>query len=73
MTNFSQRICATVSLENIEKNFRAIRELVGPGCRVLCVVKADAYGHGAVPVARRLSTAGAEAVRVHRVFSSVST
>ncbi|MBO5645992.1 MAG: alanine racemase [Clostridia bacterium] len=67
MTNFSQRICATVSLENIEKNFRAIRELVGPGCRVLCVVKADAYGHGAVPVARRLSTAGAEAFAVATV------
>ena len=68
MTNFSQRICATVSLENIEKNFRAIRELVGPGCRVLCVVKADAYGHGAVPVARRLSTAGAEAFAVATVL-----
>ena len=67
MTNFSQRICATVSLENIEKNFRALRELVGPGCRVLCVVKADAYGHGAVPVARRLSAAGAEAFAVATV------
>ena len=58
MTNFSQRICATVSLENIEKNFRAIRELVGPGCRVLCVVKADAYGHGAVPVAQAQRSGG---------------
>ena len=67
MTNYAQRICATVSLENIEKNFRALRELVGPGCRVLCVVKADAYGHGAVPVAKRLCEAGAEAFAVATV------
>ncbi|MBR3691685.1 MAG: alanine racemase [Clostridia bacterium] len=67
MTNYAERICATVSLENIEYNFRAIRTLVGAGCRVLCVVKADAYGHGAVPVARRLAAAGADAFAVATV------
>jgi alanine racemase len=31
---------------------QAIRRVVGPDCEILGVVKADAYGHGAIPVAR---------------------
>ncbi len=37
-----------------------LRDRAGPGTAVFPVVKADAYGHGAVPVARRLADAGAE-------------
>ena len=40
-------------------NYRAVQTLVGPDVAVLAVVKADAYGHGVVPVARALSDAGA--------------
>ena len=36
------------------------RALLPEGCRFLGVVKADAYGHGAVPVARKLEELGAE-------------
>ncbi len=50
---------ATVDLEAIAENFRAVEEKVGPEVLVMAVVKADAYGHGAVPVARRLVKAGA--------------
>jgi alanine racemase len=38
--------------------------VVGPGVRVEPVVKADAYGHGAVPVARALEAAGADGLSV---------
>ena len=41
-----------VDLDVIAENFRAIREKAG--VPVLAVIKADAYGHGAVPVARLL-------------------
>ena len=41
-----------------------MRELAGPGVAVLPVVKADAYGHGAVPVARALEAAGVEGLCV---------
>jgi alanine racemase len=41
-----------------------VRELAGPGVAVLPVVKADAYGHGAVPVARALEAAGVEGLCV---------
>lgn len=49
---------AVVDLGAIEANVRSIAALVDPA-RVLVVVKADGYGHGAVPVARTAVEAGA--------------
>src|SRR5919199_4388132 len=51
---------AEIDLEALASNFRAVRERVGPGVKVMGVVKADAYGHGAVECARRLAAEGAE-------------
>ncbi len=53
-----------IDLDAITGNLAVIRELVGPGVRVEPVVKADAYGHGAVPVARALEAAGADGLGV---------
>lgn len=50
--------CATIHLDNLADNYRAIRDRVAPAA-VIPVVKADAYGHGAVAVARRLAESGA--------------
>src|SRR5690348_9048595 len=50
---------AEVSVPALRANFRRIQEHVGPGVTVCCVVKADAYGHGATLCARALSEAGA--------------
>ncbi|MEM7434863.1 MAG: alanine racemase [Myxococcota bacterium] len=44
---------AEIRLDAIARNLRVVREAVG-GAKVLAVVKADAYGHGIVPVARKL-------------------
>lgn len=49
---------AVVDLDAIAANFEYLRERAG-GSQLLCVVKADAYGHGAVPVALRLQREGA--------------
>jgi alanine racemase len=51
---------AEVDLDALAANFRAVRRLVGKDVRVIAVVKADAYGHGAVGCARRLAAEGAE-------------
>jgi alanine racemase len=51
---------AEVDLDALAWNFRAVRERVGPGVRVMGVVKADAYGHGAAECARRLEAEGAD-------------
>jgi alanine racemase len=54
----------SVDLAAIVHNLRALRGLLPAGARVAGVVKADAYGHGLVPVARALKAAGAEALAV---------
>ena len=57
--NFSpRRTVARIDLGAIAANFRTIRERSGR--RVLAVVKANAYGHGAREVARALEAAGAD-------------
>jgi alanine racemase len=53
-----------LDLDALRGNLAALREAVGPGVRVEPVVKADAYGHGAVPVARVLEAAGADGLSV---------
>lgn len=53
-----QRTRAEIDLSHLSHNFGAIAEAVAPAT-VIPVVKADAYGHGAVAAARSLSRAGA--------------
>ncbi|MDD6300084.1 alanine racemase [Hornefia butyriciproducens] len=48
-----------IDLQKLYDNFLKIREMNGPDVSVMAVVKADAYGHGAVRVARTLMDAGA--------------
>ena len=47
-------------MDALAANFNAVRRLVGGDVRVMAVVKADAYGHGAVGCARRLAVEGAD-------------
>ena len=56
-----------VSLGQIAGNFRAVRAVVGQDVTVMPVVKADAYRHGAVAVARSLERAGARWLAVSNV------
>jgi len=53
-----------IDLDALRGNLAALRAAVGPGVRVEPVVKADAYGHGAVPVARALEAAGVDGLSV---------
>lgn len=53
-----------VDLAAVRANLRALRAFLGEGVGVIAVVKAGAYGHGAVPVARCLEEAGADALAV---------
>jgi alanine racemase len=51
---------AEIDLNNLAANFNQIKQRVSPTARVMAVVKADAYGHGAVECARRLAREGAD-------------
>ncbi len=53
-----------IDLEALSGNLAVLRELAGPGVPVRPVVKADAYGHGGVPVALALEGAGADGLCV---------
>jgi alanine racemase len=48
-----------VDLGAVERNCRRLRSLLSPGAQLCAVVKADGYGHGAVPVAEAALEAGA--------------
>ena len=64
MTDMTKRTWAEIDLGAIEHNYRAMREKLPVGCRFLGVVKADAYGHGAVEVAKLLEKLGCEYLAV---------
>lgn len=59
-----RRTWAEIDLDALAHNYRQARELTGPGTKYLGVVKADAYGHGAVQVARKLERLGADYLAV---------
>lgn len=45
------RLFAAIDLDAVEYNFEQMRKNITPGTQMIAVVKADAYGHGAVPIA----------------------
>lgn len=51
---------AEIDLDALASNFRIVRERVGHGVKVMAVVKANAYGHGAIECARRLAAENAD-------------
>lgn len=50
-----RRVYAKINLDAIENNFMHARSKINPGTKIMAVIKADAYGHGAVPIANLLS------------------
>jgi len=54
-----QRAWVEVNTAAIQANVRALRRHIGPATQLMAVVKADAYGHGALTVARASLEAGA--------------
>ena len=62
---------AEIDLDAIASNVRAFKQHVGERVEVFAVVKANAYGHGAVPVARAALEAGATRLAVHRAIEGV--
>lgn len=57
-------VWAEINLGSIAYNVREIRKLLKPTTKLMAVVKADAYGHGALPVARTALANGADRLAV---------
>lgn len=58
---------AVIDLDAYEHNVRALKRTLTPGCELLAVVKANAYGHGASMVARAALVGGATRLGVATV------
>lgn len=64
-------VWAEIDLSAIAHNLREIRRIVDPDSELMAVVKADGYGHGAVPVARTSLKNGATRLGVARAEEAV--
>lgn len=51
---------AKIDLEALEHNYNTLRKRVGEDVAIMAVVKADAYGHGALPIGANLEKLGAD-------------
>ena len=59
LRDFMKRTWAEISLDNIEHNFKVIKNSVN-NSMICCVIKADGYGHGAVQIAKLYEKLGAD-------------
>ena len=64
MESTLKRTWAEIDLDALEHNYRTLRAHVGENVKFLGVVKADAYGHGAIPYSRLLEELGADYLAV---------
>lgn len=62
---------AEINITNLDFNIKKIKEKVGPGKKITGVIKADAYGHGAVKVATVLRANGIDSFGVATLSEAV--
>ena len=56
--SFFRPTWAEINLKNIKFNFKSIKHILPAGVHTMAVVKANAYGHGSIPVSKTLETQG---------------
>ncbi len=66
-----QRAWAEIDLDAISHNVKGIKKIIRPDVKLMAVVKADAYGHGAFEVAKTCLESGAERLAVAFVDEAV--
>ncbi len=66
------RVHAEINIDYIEQNLHAIKQYVGTDKEVMLVIKADGYGHGAIPIARQLYEAGIDYIGVATLQEAVA-
>ena len=57
---YLRRTWAEVDIDAVKHNFEVIRNSVDRKSKIMCVIKADAYGHGAVFIAKLYEKLGAD-------------
>ncbi len=54
MSKQNNRICAYIDLNAVEKNVESMEKLISPHTKMIAVVKADGYGHGAIEISKHI-------------------
>ncbi len=67
MRSTLRRTWAEIDLDALENNYKKLKEKVGENTKFLGVVKADAYGHGAIQIGRKLAELGADYLAVSSI------
>jgi len=62
---------AEINLGNLAYNFRQIRKAVSPVTKIMVTVKADAYGHGLIPVSNKLVECGVDFLGVASIDEGI--
>lgn len=62
--NQYDRVQAMIDLDAICNNINEVKRVIGSDVKVMPVIKADGYGHGAVPIAKALNEIGVDAFAV---------
>ena len=62
---------AEVNLNHLEHNFKEVKSLLQPQTKILVTVKADAYGHGLIAVAKRLVACGVDYLGVASIDEGI--
>lgn len=62
---------AEIDLDNLAYNLKQVKKLLSPGTKVMVTVKADAYGHGLVPVSKRLVSCRVDSLGVASIDEGI--
>ncbi len=57
---YKDRAWIEIDMQNLQNNIEQIKKLISKDCKIMAVVKANAYGHGMINVAKKLSKIGIE-------------
>ncbi len=68
----TDRAYIEIDLNNLEHNVRTLKKAMPPKCRLMAVVKAQAYGHGAYEISTHLEKIGVRAFAVATIDEGIS-
>lgn len=68
---YLRRTWAEINLNALEHNYRIIREKLDDNCKLMCVIKADGYGHGSIVLAKEYERLGADWFAVSNIEEAI--
>lgn len=66
-----QRVFAEINIDFVEENYKNMKAFIGKDKKIMIVIKADAYGHGALPIAMELKKVGMDSIGVATIDEAI--